>query len=482
MNAAVPVFSLRFRLSRIGALVRRELRDQFRDWRVVIPLVILTLFFPVLMNYAARVVINYVNQYGGQVIAQAIFPFLLMIVGFFPTSVSLVIALESFVGEKERYSLEPLLATPLTDTELFLGKVLASVLTPLCAAGLGIAAYLTGMYFLAGWFPPLPLLAEILVLTVAHAACMVSAAVVISAQTNSVRAANLLASFVIVPAALLMQGESIIMFYRMYSALWWVIAGVILLAVVFIRIGLRQFRREELLSREVEEIRFDRLGAFFGRSFTGGARNPVEWYRLAVRPALRRTLPALPWATAILALGAVIGVVLANQFPLPPGLLQIKNYRQNFFDSLGALGFFTPGGTLQIFYHNMQAIVLGSFLGGFSLGIIGLVVLMLPMGIIAYATVALARGGFAPGLFLLGLVVPHGIIEIPAMILAGAAILRCGNCLLAKPDGRSLGQLWLQALADWLIVLLGVVMPMLLLSATLETWVTPLVASWVMGW
>jgi uncharacterized membrane protein SpoIIM required for sporulation/ABC-type transport system involved in multi-copper enzyme maturation permease subunit len=482
MNAAVPGFSIRFRVSRLGALVRRELRDQLRDWRVVIPLAILTLFFPVLMNYAAHLVINYVNQYGGQVIAEAIFPFLLMIVGFFPTSVSLVIALESFVGEKERYSLEPLLATPLTDTELFLGKVLASVLTPLIAAGLGITAYLAGMYFLAGWFPPPLLLAEILVLTVVHAGCMVSAAVVISAQTNSVRAANLLASFVIVPAALLMQAEAIIMFYRMYRELWWVIAGVFLLTVIFLRIGLRQFRREELLSREVEEIRFDRMVSFFWRSLTGGARNPAQWYRLAVGPALRRTLPAIPWTAAALAMGAFAGVFLANKFPFPTDLLQFQNYRQKFFDSLGALGFFTPGGTLQIWYHNLQAIFLASLLGAISLGIMGLVILMLPMGIIAYATAILARGGFAPGLFLLGLVLPHGIVEIPALTLAGAAILRCGNCLLAKPDGRSLSQLWLQALADWMIVLLGVVAPMLLLAAVLETWVTPLAAAWVMGW
>jgi uncharacterized membrane protein SpoIIM required for sporulation/ABC-type transport system involved in multi-copper enzyme maturation permease subunit len=482
MNATVPYYSLRFRISRLGALVRRELRDQLRDWRVVIPLAILTLFFPVLMNYAAHLVINYVNQYGGQVIAEAIFPFLLMIVGFFPTSVSLVIALESFVGEKERYSLEPLLATPLTDTELFLGKVLASVLTPLLAAGLGITAYLAGMYFLAGWFPPPLLLAEILVLTVVHAGCMVSAAVVISAQTNSVRAANLLASFVIVPAALLMQGEAIIMFYRMYRELWWVIAAVFLLTVVFLRIGLRQFRREELLSREVEEIRFDRMASFFGHSLTGGARNPVQWYRRAVGPALRRTLPALPWTAAALTIGALAGLYLANKFPFPSNLLQFQNYRQNFFDSLGALGFFTPGGTLQIFYHNLQAIFLASLLGAISLGIMGLVILMLPMGIIAYATAILARGGFAPGLFLLGLVLPHGIVEIPALALAGAAILRAGNSLLAKPEGRSLGQLMLQALADWLIVLLGVVAPMLLLAAILETWVTPLAAAWVMGW
>ncbi|MBN1437828.1 MAG: stage II sporulation protein M [Anaerolineales bacterium] len=482
MNAPAAAVSLRFRAARLGALVKREVRDQLRDWRVVIPMAILTLFFPVLMNFAARAVINYVNQYGGQVVAEAVFPFLLMIVGFFPTSVGLVIALESFVGEKERFSLEPLLATPLTDLELFLGKVSASVLTPLAAAGLGITAYLAGMYFLAGWFPPLELLFQIVILTAAHAVCMVSAAVVISAQTNSVRAANLLASFVIVPFALLMQGESMVMFYRMYGALWWVIAGVVLLAVIFIRIGLRQFRREELLSREVEELRFDRMGAYFWRAFSGGARHPLAWHRLAVLPALRRTLPAFPWTAAALALGAVLGIVLSERFPIPAEAVNLQARRGEFLEALESIGFFTAGGTWMIFTHNLQAIFLASMLGMISLGIMGLVVLMLPIGIIAYATAAMAGAGASPWMFFLGFVLPHGIVEIPAMWIAGAAILRLGNCLLAKPEGRSLGQIWLQALADWLCVLLGAVLPLQLLAAVLETWVTPLAAAGVMGW
>jgi uncharacterized membrane protein SpoIIM required for sporulation/ABC-type transport system involved in multi-copper enzyme maturation permease subunit len=479
---AAPAVGLRFRAWRLSALVKREIRDQFRDWRVVIPMTILTLFFPILMNFAARVVINYVNQYGGQVVAEAIFPFLLMIVGFFPTSVGLVIALESFVGEKERYSLEPLLATPLSDVELFLGKVLASVITPLCAAALGIAAYLAGMYFLAGWSPPPVILIQILILTVAHAVCMVSAAVVISAQTNSVRAANLLASFVIVPFALLMQGESMIMFYRMYSMMWWVIAGVILLAVIFIRIGLRQFRREELLSREVEELRFDRIGAHFWRAFTGGARNPVAWYRQAVGPAFRRILPAAPWTAAALVLGAVLGIMMAQRFPFPVSMVQTRNYREEFLHSLQAIGFFTPGGTWMIFSHNIQAILLAFVLGLISLGIMGLVVLMLPIGIIAFATAMMAGAGVSPGMFLLGFVAPHGIAEIPAMLVSGAAILRVGNCLLARPNGRSLGQIWLQALADFMAVLLGIVVPLFLAAAAIETWITPLTAAWVLGW
>jgi uncharacterized membrane protein SpoIIM required for sporulation/ABC-type transport system involved in multi-copper enzyme maturation permease subunit len=478
--AAAPPLS--FRLSRLGALVRREIRDQMRDWRVVIPMAILTLFFPILMNFAARVVINYVNQYGGNVIAEAVFPFLLMIVGFFPTSVGLVIALESFVGEKERYSLEPLLATPLSDRELFLGKVLASVVTPLAAATFGITAYLVGMYFLAGWLPPLALLFQILILTVAHAVCMVSAAVVISAQTNSVRAANLLASFVIVPFALLMQGESMIMFYRMYTDLWWVIAGVVLLAVIFIRIGLRQFRREELLSREVEELRFDRMGSYFWKSFTGGARNPIDWYRRAVRGALRRIAPAALGTVIALAFGWLVGVVLAQRLQFPADLLNTRAYRQDFLDSLGAIGFFTPGGTWMIFTHNLEAIFLASVMGVISLGIMGLVVLMLPIGVIAYAVVTMARTGISPWLFVLGFVLPHGIAEIPAMVLSGAAILRVGNCLLARPEGRSLGQIWLQALADWLTVMLGVVAPLLLAAAIIETWITPVFGAWVLGW
>jgi uncharacterized membrane protein SpoIIM required for sporulation len=113
---------------------------------------------------------------------------------------------------------------------------------------------------------------------------------------------------------------------------------------------------------------------------------------------------------------------------------------------------------------------------------LGLVILMLPMGVIAYATTIMGQTGISPWLFVLGFVVPHGILEIPAMLISGAAVLRCGTCFLARPEGRSIGQVWLQALADWLTVHLGVVLPLMLLAAIVETWITPLVAAGVLGW
>ena len=119
-------------------VTRRELRDSFRDWRIIIPILLLTLIFPALMNFAAQRIMAFLLEFDSEVIGDRLIPFLLMIVGFFPTSFSLVIALETFVGEKERKSLEPLLATPLTNTQLYLGKMLAALIPPLLASYLGV--------------------------------------------------------------------------------------------------------------------------------------------------------------------------------------------------------------------------------------------------------------------------------------------------------------------------------------------------------
>ena len=118
---------IRHNLAQALIVTRREVIDQLRDWRIVVPLILLTLFFPLLMNYTASEAVNFVTQHGAPIIGDRLVPFLLMVVGFFPISISLVIALESFVGEKERHSLEPLLSSPLTDLQLYIGKMLASI-------------------------------------------------------------------------------------------------------------------------------------------------------------------------------------------------------------------------------------------------------------------------------------------------------------------------------------------------------------------
>src|SRR5574341_584401 len=146
---------LHWNLSRALIITRREVIDMFRDWRIIEPTLVLTLIFPTIANWGAGRMMGFMEQYGAQLIGDRLIPFLLMVVGFFPISFSLIIALETFVGEKERRSLEPLLATPLTNTQLYIGKLLASTIPPLISSYGGMAVYLCNLVFgdLA-WRPP----------------------------------------------------------------------------------------------------------------------------------------------------------------------------------------------------------------------------------------------------------------------------------------------------------------------------------------
>src|ERR1043166_2513037 len=83
-------------------VTRREVRDSFRDWRIMAPIFVLTLVFPVLAQNMTGLFVHFFEANGAAPLIDNFLPLLPMIVGFFPVSISLVIALETFVGEKER--------------------------------------------------------------------------------------------------------------------------------------------------------------------------------------------------------------------------------------------------------------------------------------------------------------------------------------------------------------------------------------------
>ena len=130
------------KLKPVWLVARRELLDQLRDWRVVAPMIILMFSFPLLMNEFSKQTVDFLNQYRANLILQRLVPFAIMIIGFFPITISLVVALESFVGEKERGTIEPILSAPLDDWQIYFGKLLVGVATPLISSYFSIAFYL----------------------------------------------------------------------------------------------------------------------------------------------------------------------------------------------------------------------------------------------------------------------------------------------------------------------------------------------------
>ncbi|HEX9018885.1 MAG TPA: stage II sporulation protein M [Anaerolineaceae bacterium] len=461
-------------------IARREVRDQFRDWRIIFPIVGLTLVFPFIMNWTAQRILDFVNNYNAETIGLRLVPFLLMIVGFFPISVSLVIALESFVGEKERGSIEPLLNTPLKDWHIYLGKLVAATVPPLLSSFTGMAVYLAGLSINHIAWPPGVMLAQIFILTIVQAVMMVSGAVVVSSQATSVRAANLLASFIIIPSAFLIQWEALVMFWGSFDTLWWVVLGVMVLTTLMVRVGLAQFRREALLGREIDVLRVSWMWRTFWSAFSGAARGPMDWYRRVLPQTLRRlALPTL-LVTLIVAAGVWIGAQQVERFGFLMAQTPFGSLKGSGRDAImKAWPLLTTQSVLLVWWQNLRVLLLAMLLGMFSFGVLGVMPLMVTMGVAGYLLGALARAGLPVSQMVLGLILPHGIIEIPVAILATAAVLHAG-AILAKPvRGKTTGEIMLGALADWAKVLVGVVIPLLLIAAMIEIWVTPRVALWI---
>ncbi len=460
-------------------VARREVRDQFRDWRIIFPVVGLTIFFPFLMDFTATQILNFVESYGARVIGERLVPFLMMIVGFFPISVSLVIALESFVGEKERGSIEPLLNTPLKDWHLYLGKLLSSTIPPLVSSYLGICVYVAGLLIQRVRLPDFDLMVLILLLTAVQAIVMVSGAVVVSSQATSIRSANLLASFIIIPMALLIQGESVIMFWGDYRMLWLVMLGLITLAFLLIRVGVAHFQREELLGHEIDVLNIRWGWRVFKTAFTGNARSVVEWYTRA----LPRSIAGLKrpiWVTSALALaGVIVGMLMVKQYPTSLEAFQLGRIDDRIQVLLQAWPLFSAGPVISIWWQNVRAMLVGMALGAFSLGILGMLPILATMGVLGFILGLLSLNGVSAPAYFVGFILPHGLLEIPAAIIATAAVIKAGAILATPTPGKTVGEVWITSLGEWAKILVGVVVPLLFVAAAVEAWLTPRVAYWL---
>lgn len=471
-------------------VTRREVRDSFRDWRILVPIIILTFMFPFLAQFVAGRFTQFVADYGATIIGERTIPFLLMIVGFFPISISLVIALETFVGEKERRSLEPLLSTPLTNTELYIGKTLSAMIPPLVSSFGGMMVYLVSLLFSElQWRPPLMLVVQIFLLTTVQALVMVTGAVVVSSQTTSTRAANLLASFIIIPMALIIQGESVIMFLAPdaespngIGALWAIIVGMFVVVVLLLRVGNSVFNREELLGRTIDQLNlkgtFKRLWNSLRSIDEVGtpARSLGEWYRLGVGLSLRRLRPALIIVVGVFLLSLFAGMYIGNtpEWRIPqlrdPEALDPEILSNN-------LSLFHAAGPGWIVVQNGRILLGATILGMFSFGSMAIVITPLVFFVVGFTFSQLVAAGIDPS-FMIPALLTHGIIEVPVIVIATAMAFRLGAVVTRPPQGQTVGQALTNALGDTFKVWIGVILPGLVLAALIEAYLTPLVVRW----
>ena len=177
-------------------------------------------------------------------------PFFFIIVSLVSIS---VLASDSFAGEKERKTIEPLLAAPISDSELFLGKVLASFLpsSAITYASFALSCVLinslTADLFGGLWFPPLKTLLAVCLLAPAYAFLGMCLIVLGSARASTVKEASNYSGVLIIPVLVAFLGSIFGGIALRASYIVVATLAVVALDVVLVRMARRAFNREALV-------------------------------------------------------------------------------------------------------------------------------------------------------------------------------------------------------------------------------------------
>lgn len=163
-----------------------------------------------------------------------------------------MIAGYSLVGEKLEKSLEPLLATPLSDSEILLGKSLVAVIPSLIAIYIGSAIFSVSINYVTDYVYILPdtLFLYILFLVIPLVVIFsVEIMVIISSRVNDVRTSTQIGMFMMVPfIGIYLLSET--GYITLDTNMMLEIAGILaIIDIIIFNIAKLTFNREEILTK-----------------------------------------------------------------------------------------------------------------------------------------------------------------------------------------------------------------------------------------
>jgi uncharacterized membrane protein SpoIIM required for sporulation len=268
-----------------------------------------------------------------------------------------------------------------------------------------------------------------------------------------------------------------LIFWGNEDVLWYAIAGVTLLAGLLVRLGLSHFRREYLLGREIDTLNFKLIGRTFRNRFKGQATSVSDWYRRELPITLRQLRQSL---VIVIGLAVIAGILsymwVVTNVPAyiqltPERIGEFRTFIADNLTNLDSLGERLPAPVL--FYHNSRTTVVFLLLGLVSFGTLGLTLFIGNIALVGGVLGAAHLVGYSPLLAFAAGILPHGIFELSAIILATAAMLKVGAQLVTPQPDKSLGEILLLSLADWFRVFVGIVLPFLAIAAIIEIYLTP---------
>ncbi len=172
-----------------------------------------------------------------------------------PLMVASVIAADSFVGEKERKTIEAVLHSPITDQELLIAKMLSALIPAMLVALISFVLYAI-VANVTSWFalkqiifPTVMWVVLIFWVTPAAAGLGLGSIVVVSTRVKTFQEAYQIGGMMVLPIVGLVLGQSFGLLY--FSVLMTLLVGLVLWLVdgVIFWFGSKIFRRSELITR-----------------------------------------------------------------------------------------------------------------------------------------------------------------------------------------------------------------------------------------
>ena len=237
----------------VWTVTRKELKI-FRKRKTVI---YATVLFPVIISVGFPLITRYAGSQGNGIPAPVL-PGILDAFSFFfvigaavlPTG----IASYSLVGEKVQKSLEPLLAAPVTDGEILLGKIISAFLPTI------IAIYAGGVVFMTlvdretfaklgySYFPNWNMAAILLVAAPLASLMSVEMCIVASTRMSDVRSVQQLGGLMVFPFAGIYVAAEVGAVSLTTNNLLLISAGILLVDIGLFFVSKAAFAREKILT------------------------------------------------------------------------------------------------------------------------------------------------------------------------------------------------------------------------------------------
>jgi ABC-type Na+ efflux pump permease subunit len=219
----------------IRAIATKDLRESAASSQVLAPVIIVPLIFVVFYPVGMLLGLRYMSAADVRSLFEMVPPDVFPVIAgltdqgkaayiatsylfsaFFliiPTMMATILAANSFAGEKERHTLEGMLYTPVSDSELVVGKILGAVVPSVvfswvCFAIYAVIVMVLGTPIVGQPYFPTPNWWVLMFLVVPAVAVFVTACVVwVSARVATYQAANSIAGFAMLPVILLVLGQ-----------------------------------------------------------------------------------------------------------------------------------------------------------------------------------------------------------------------------------------------------------------------------------